>query len=204
MNFFTTTLIIALVTLLICCIHLYWNFPRERQIHPHAMTTCPDNWEATPDGKCIIPSADLPNANIGRLIDKKFPLYEYKYIENGEIKFGHNTAKTVQKQDNPNEVYDTWEYKDRQGNRVYGYDIVDKEVKKNSLVPPESFDPDNKDWPITIDFFSDDWNYFNGVNSRVCQIKKWAQKNRIAWDGLENYNQCSPYVDVSGNKISSK
>ena len=45
---------------------------------------------------------------------------------------------------------------------------------------------------INIGFNPNDsgWDSWNGAKSSICGKKKWADSNKIEWNGISNYNSC--------------
>jgi hypothetical protein len=161
------------------------------------MTTCPDNWEVTADGKCLIPSADIPNANIGTLRYYKYPIYKFKLKNDDDIidKFIYLPEIDF----NGNTIYGEI-YKDKSNHVLYHYDIsgmIPQNAYKNAYNKEKDLEV-----PIAIDFYSDDWTRFQGVNSRTCQVQNWIKKFNIQWDGLTQYNQCNIFKQSDNNTSS--
>jgi len=193
-NFIILTINIALVVLIVFMCIIYWNYPVKKTVFPFSMNNCPDNWEVTADGKCIIPSADIQKANIGDLRNYKYPVYKLKmkdgngksidkYTYLSEMNFNGNTIQ--------GEIY-----KDKAKNTVYLYDIsgsIPESAYRNA------YHKDDIQIPNTIDFNSRDWSRFHGVNSRICQVQKWIKQHNIQWDGLTQYNQCNVFKQSDDN-----
>lgn len=198
-KFLILTINIALLVLIVFMCIIYWNYPVKKNIFPFSMNSCPDNWEVTADGKCIIPSADIEKANIGDLHTYKYPVYK--------LKMQDASGKTIDKYTYVSEMNFNGNliqgeiYKDNAKNTVYLYDI-------SGLIPESAYrnayHKEDIQLPNAIDFNSKEWSRFHGVNSRICQVKKWINKHNIQWDGLTQYNQCNVFKQSDNNIANSQ
>lgn len=170
-NFLVLTINIALVVLLFFMFLIYWNYPVKKTSFPYSMTTCPDNWEITGDGRCIIPNPDDKHSNIGKLVERKYDIYKTK--KNNKILL---------------QSYDSNGVNNNDSTKLYMYDI-------SGTTPLSAYDQTKED--ESIDFYSKDWSRLNGANSRVCQVQKWINKYNIQWDGVTQYNQCNIKFDAN-------
>ena len=189
MEFQVIIVIVTLVSLFATLLFVYINYPPPNITIPHAMTTCPDHWEVTEDGKCIIPSADISGANIGDLATWKMKLYEYEFLDtsSNQIILVHNTLEKWE--DVNNNTYTGKIYRDEKKNPIYAYNLPENDL------PETAYNRANYDYPIAFDFFSPDWtNHNHSFGSRICQIKKWMNKHNIQWDGVSQYNRCNTFT----------
>jgi hypothetical protein len=189
---------------------------KQNTVFPKSMTNCPDYWEVNPtNGNCIIPSADIPNANLGTIKGNGYPVYYY------------NFADKQNKKDNIYTVYKTYNYRDRNINGIkyndkngyqlyvynydnnddvpYGYYQLDSSSTILTLLPPPPKDKPYSSEELTlvakekhiqqiidngneINFNDPQWSKYNKTGSRICNVKKWINDKNIVWDGLSNSN----------------
>lgn len=176
---------IAILVLILLLVAVYYNDksnPSVMQI-PGALTTCPDYWEATPDGKCIIPSKNAPNANLGNLrnygevvIANRFPKTTIYTKSSAPIPESYENIYRINGY--PVYVYNT-DYR--------GYEIPAGYPKMQSGDDVNVFLSKIVENGNAIDFKDPAWAQ---SSSRICDIKKWVNRNNIVWDGIQQYNQC--------------
>jgi hypothetical protein len=156
-------------------------------------------------GNCIIPSKDIPSANIGNLRDKGTQIFYYNMGEGQEPIIAssgnlnaENNGKLPKKymQDgytvyayNYNNDVDTTNY-DRYDIPPFSYvynRINNSSDEKNNLMENVIIKGNE------IDFNNIGWSQYKaGIvkGPSICKIKDWIVTNQIYWDGLTNYNKC--------------
>lgn len=189
MDFLVIIIIVALVALVTTLVYAFMSYPSPNITIPHAMTNCPDKWEIDENGNCLIPSPDIPGANVGDLGKKKIILYKYTFLDNGKLQNIISNLPTWNDISGNSIAGKT--YKNDQKIQVYAYDL-------SGDLPTSIYNPLLQDEytyseaPNSIDFTSPYWTkYNNSPSSRICNIKKWLNKHNIQWDGLSQYNRCN-------------
>jgi len=196
---------VALIILVILLIIVYFRLQTKDTKFPAALTNCPDYWKINPEnGNCIIPSKDDPKANLGNLANKNkgTPIYVYNFE-------GNLLTSSVKIIDTENGPVKGMPYK-KDGYTVYAYNLnsepasydipvgyykLPTNYNKLSEADKLKAQQNNLFKPIIekgneINFNKIEWSAHDEGGASICQIKKWANKNNIVWDGLDSYNQC--------------
>ena len=203
MEFQLLVIIVALVILVVSLILIFFNTQNKNTKFPGAMTNCPDYWDInTTNGNCIIPSEDIPNANIGNLKGKG--KFYYIYNDNNKISLSTDSSNRSIHTSNPSatpgiitgipytpyddENYKVYSYRDL---KIPGYIDVSLNVPKGKKFT-KNVNIQKLDMSGNEINFNDSiaWSKYEVGNPSICNIKTWANSQNIVWDGIHNYNKC--------------
>ena len=192
MGFQFIVITIATFILVIALTIAYFNLGTTDKEFPRAMTNCPDYWEInTENGNCIIPSEDMPYANIGSLKGKGKSYYIYNNKNQIDFTTKSDNANSMLYTPYENKNYKVYSYSDL---NIPGY--IDLSIVKSlPYVSVSNSINIMKDKNMAVGNeinFNDNMKWLNHDkgNSSICNIKKWINSQNIIWDGLHNYNKC--------------
>lgn len=204
MEFQFIVVTVALIVLVVSLILVYLNMQNPNIQFPRAMTNCPDYWKINEkNGNCIIPSEDIPHANIGNLKGTGKPYFIYN--DNNTLDITTDPTETSIYRLNssatpgtlkgiPYTPYDDNNYK------VYSYSSLNIPgyIDASITVPKNKRFSQNVN-NMKLDIMKGNEINFNDNNAwltyekgtpSICNIKNWLNSQNIEWDGMRNYGKC--------------
>jgi hypothetical protein len=178
--FHILTFVISFIILflLILFVSLYLYTPPNT--YPPDFTDCPDFWKVNPDGTCEIPHPN--DENMGLLKDNYQEIYRYDFEDNPTEKTSYLSKYNILPEDDDDEDNILPEDGTKEGTQIY--QGVKYGYYKSDI--PHGYDPNN---PTTnsIDFNDGGWALYGDP---YCEMRRWAIRQNIQWDGIINYNKC--------------
>lgn len=178
--FHLLTFIISFVILIGLILFVSLTLFEEEKVYPPDFTDCPDYWKVNPDGTCQIPH---PNSiNMGTLKYKSEEIYKYNFDASGNV---------TESSDSQNPSYNSYlsKYNSNKVGNIKKTGIEQESGVKYGYYQsdiPHGYDMTN---PMndSIDFRDPGWALYGDP---YCEIRRWAIRHNIQWDGILNYNKC--------------
>jgi hypothetical protein len=176
--FHILTILISLAVFIGLFIYTFIVFYKKKSFPPD-IPNCPDYWKVKPDGTCQIPKPG--EMNLGNLDEhrdihgKAIPskgrqIYGYKNSTNENNEMAYSYLPYYY-----NPVTGAVLHGEKQSNLPLGYYQIDIPYGYDSAHPQTGI----------INFKDERWASFGDP---YCEIKRWANKQNIQWDGIANYN----------------